>query len=52
VYFISLGWVQLINGDVHVIHRRYDVLRFDVLPRDRSFGIAWCPTTIVVEPKG
>jgi ABC-type polysaccharide/polyol phosphate transport system ATPase subunit len=51
VYFISLGWVQLINGDVHVIHRRYDVLRFDVLPRDKSFGIAWCPTTIVVDAK-
>ena len=40
VYFISLGWVRLVNGEVQVIHRRYDVLRFDVLPRDRSFGLA------------
>lgn len=48
VYFISLGWVRLVNGEVEVIQRRYDVLRFDVLPRDRSFGIAWCPTTISV----
>jgi len=50
VYFISLGWVRLVNGEVEVIHRRYDVLRFDVLARDRSFGLAWCPTTISVRP--
>ncbi len=48
VYFISLGWVRLVNGDVQVIHRRYDVLRFDVLPRDKSFGLAYCPTDIRV----
>ena len=48
VYFISLGWVRLENGEVEVIHRRYDVLRFDVLPSDKSFGIAWCPTVIQV----
>ncbi|HUN82240.1 MAG TPA: ABC transporter ATP-binding protein, partial [Phycisphaerae bacterium] len=48
VYFASLGWVRLIDGDVHVIHRRYDVLRFDVLPQDRAFGIAYCPTKITV----
>jgi lipopolysaccharide transport system ATP-binding protein len=48
VYFISLGWVRLVNGDVQVVHRRYDVLRFDVLPCDKSFGIAWCPTKISV----
>lgn len=48
VYFISLGWVRLVNAEVQVIHRRYDVLRFDVLPRDRSFGIAYCPTKITV----
>jgi lipopolysaccharide transport system ATP-binding protein len=49
VYFISLGWVRLVNGEVEVIHRRYDVLRFDVLPCDRSFGLAHCPTTIQVQ---
>lgn len=48
VYFISLGWVRLVNAEVMVIHRRYDVLRFDVLPRDRSFGLAYCPTQITV----
>lgn len=48
VYFISLGWVRLHNGEVEVIHRRYDVVRFDVLPCDRSFGLSWCPTTITV----
>ena len=48
VYFISLGWVRLVNGDVHVIHRRYDSIRFDVLPRDKSFGLAHCPTSIQV----
>jgi len=48
VYFISLGWVRLVNAEVQVIHRRYDVLRFDVLPRDKSFGLAYCPTHITV----
>ncbi len=48
VYFISLGWVRLVSGEVQVIHRRYDVLRFDVLPRDKSFGLAYCPTVIDV----
>jgi ABC-type polysaccharide/polyol phosphate transport system ATPase subunit len=48
VYFASLGWVRLVDGEVHVIHRRYDVLRFDVMPLDRSFGIAHCPVTIRV----
>ncbi|HVU16343.1 MAG TPA: ABC transporter ATP-binding protein [Candidatus Didemnitutus sp.] len=48
VYFASLGWVRIVDGEVQVIHRRYDVLRFDVLPCDRSFGIAYCPTRINV----
>jgi ABC-type polysaccharide/polyol phosphate transport system ATPase subunit len=48
VYFISVGWVRIENGEVQVIHRRYDSLRFDVLPRDKSFGIAYCPTQITV----
>jgi ABC-type polysaccharide/polyol phosphate transport system ATPase subunit len=50
VYFISLGWVRLENAEVQVIHRRYDVLRFDVMPRDKSFGLAHCPTIITVIP--
>lgn len=48
VYFLSLGWVRLENGEVQVIHRRYDAIRFDILPQDRSFGIAYCPTKITV----
>lgn len=48
VYFISAGWVRILNGEVQVIQRRYDVVRFDVLPRDKSFGIAYCPTRITV----
>ena len=50
VYFISLGWVRLVNAEVQVIHRRYDVLRFDVMPCDNSFGLAYCPTKIAVTP--
>jgi lipopolysaccharide transport system ATP-binding protein len=52
VYFVSLGWVRLVNAEVVVIHRRYDVLRFDVMPCDKSFGIAYCPTGIQVRPVG
>lgn len=48
VYFISLGWVRLVNAEVQVIHRRYDVLRIDVMSRDKSFGLAYCPTRITV----
>lgn len=49
VFFLSVGWVRLVNAEVQVIHRRYDVIRFDVLPRDKSFGVAYCPTTIAVQ---
>ena len=52
VYFVSLGWVRLVNAEVVVIHRRYDVIRFDVMPRDKSFGIADCPMEIRVRPLG
>ncbi|MEO6569237.1 MAG: ABC transporter ATP-binding protein [Opitutaceae bacterium] len=50
VYFVSLGWVTLNGGEVDVIQRRYDVLRFEVMPRDRSFGIAYCASEIDVRP--
>lgn len=50
VYFISVGWVRLENGEVSVIHRRYDAIRFDVLPCDKSFGLVWCPAKISVHP--
>ena len=48
VYFLSVGWVRLENAEVQVIHRRYDVIRFEVMPVDKSFGIAYCPTQITV----
>lgn len=48
IYFISAGWVRLENGDVQVIQRRYDVIRFEVTGRDRSFGIAYCDHTVEV----
>jgi ABC-type polysaccharide/polyol phosphate transport system ATPase subunit len=51
-YFLSVGWVTLENGDVSVVHRRYDVIRFDVMPIDRSFGVAHCPTKITVGLQG
>jgi hypothetical protein len=50
VYFVSLGWVELINGEVDVVQRRYDVIRLEMLPRDRAFGIAYCDTRIAVRP--
>jgi lipopolysaccharide transport system ATP-binding protein len=49
VYFISLGWVELNAGEVAVVQRRYDVLRLEMLPRDRAFGIAYCETRIEVQ---
>ena len=41
-YFISLGFVELVDGDISPLDRRYDVLEMKILPKagDRSFGIA------------
>lgn len=41
-YFVSLGFVELIDGDIVPLDRRYDVLEMKILPKagDRSFGIA------------
>jgi lipopolysaccharide transport system ATP-binding protein len=50
VYFVSLGWVRLEGGEVEVIQRRYDVIRLEITPRDRSFGIAYCESEIDVRP--
>ena len=49
VYFISLGWVELNDGEVDVIQRRYDVIRLEMTARDQAFGIAFCDTSISVE---
>ena len=48
IYFLSAGWVRLEAGDVQVIERRYDVIRFEVTGRDRSFGIAFCDHAVEV----
>src|SRR5690606_7534597 len=50
VYFISLGWVELIGGEVDVVQLRYDVIRIEMTAQDQAFGIAHCETEIEVEP--
>jgi ABC-type polysaccharide/polyol phosphate transport system ATPase subunit len=47
-YFVSAGWVCFAGAELQVIHRRYDVVKFEVLPTDRSFGIANCFSRISV----
>jgi len=39
-YFISIGFVTFIRDELVVIHRRYDVIKIQVLPTDRCHGIA------------
>ena len=41
-YYVSLGFVELVDGDIRPLDRRYDVLEIKVLPKkeDRSFGLA------------
>lgn len=39
-YFISLGWTHFVGETLIVVHRRYDVLKFEVHGVDQSFGIA------------
>jgi len=41
-YFVSLGWTHFEGTELRVIHRRYDVVRLEVLGTDRSIGIANC----------
>ncbi len=50
VYFVSLGWVELNDGEVDVIQRRYDVIRLEMNTTDQAFGIAHCDTHFSVEP--
>ncbi len=45
-YFVSTGWTYFEGRELRVVHRRYDVVRLDVLPVDRSFGIANCRAAI------
>ena len=48
-YFVSVGWTYFEGSELRVIHRRYDVVRLEVLPSDRSTGIANCYATISYE---
>lgn len=49
-YFVSLGFVELADGDIEPLDRRYDVFEMKILPQpgDRSFGIANLETEIKV----
>lgn len=48
-YFLSAGWTYFEGRELRVVHRRYDVIRLDVLGQDRSFGIANCRGAIAYE---
>ena len=48
-YFVSVGWTYFEGAELRVIHRRYDVVRMEVLPADRSTGIANCYAKISFE---
>jgi lipopolysaccharide transport system ATP-binding protein len=48
-YFVSVGWTYFHGAELRVVHRRYDTVTFEVLPQDRSIGIANCFGRIGVE---
>lgn len=48
-YFLSFGWTYFEGGDLRVVHRRYDAVELEVLPQDRSMGVANCFATIEFE---
>ena len=48
-YFLSLGWTRFEGTDLAVVHRRYDVVKVDILPADVSIGIANCFAKISFE---
>jgi len=48
-YFVSVGWTYFEGSELRVVHRRYDVVRLEILPADRSTGIANCYATISYE---
>jgi ABC-type polysaccharide/polyol phosphate transport system ATPase subunit len=48
-YFLSFGWTWFEGGELRVVHRRYDAVKLDVLPQDRSMGVANCFATIEFE---
>ena len=51
-YFLSVGWVTPVGDTFVVVHRRYDAMKFAVLPVDRRIGIANLHSEITVTPLG
>jgi len=49
-YFLSFGFTQFVGQELLVIHRRYDAIKIEVHPRDRSFGIAHLNAVISSRP--
>ena len=49
-YFLSCGWVFFVSEQLVVVHRRYDAVKFQVLPVDRRVGIANLHSRIVIAP--
>ena len=50
-YYISVGFVEMIDGEIMPLDRRYDVLELKIMPKvkDRSFGIANMNSLITIE---
>ncbi len=48
-YFLSAGWTYFEAAELRVVHRRYDVIKLEVLGVDRSFGIANCRASITFD---
>lgn len=48
-YFLSLGFTHFVGEELVVAHRRYDALEIEVVPRDRTFGIANLRASISME---
>jgi len=48
-YFISLGFVTFLQEKLVVIHRRYDIIKIQVLPTDRCHGIANLNSKVSIE---
>ena len=46
VYFISVGCTRFENGELEVIHRRYDIAEIHVRGGNGAFGIADCQADI------
>ncbi|WP_088834220.1 ABC transporter ATP-binding protein [Paenibacillus tyrfis] len=49
-YFLSFGFVELVNDEIIPLDRRYDAIEIKVLPQgnDRSFGIANLDSSIKI----